>query len=105
MEIDPGTVKQRLDAGEKLRLIDVREPQEFATANIEGGELIPMRTIPGALEKLRAIDVPLIVFCHHGVRSLNAVSWLRDQGIENCQSMAGGIDAWSLTIDPNVPRY
>jgi rhodanese-related sulfurtransferase len=105
LEIPPQEVKQRLDAGEKLRLIDVREPQEFAIARIEGGDLIPMRTIPGALPQLSAGDLPLIVYCHHGVRSLNVVHWLREQGIENCQSMAGGIDAWSVSVDPNVPRY
>jgi rhodanese-related sulfurtransferase len=105
MEITPHEVKRRLDAGEKLSLIDVREPQEFAVARIEGGELIPMRTIPAALAQLQAADGPLIVICHHGVRSLNVVHWLREQGVENCQSMSGGIDAWSLEIDPAVPRY
>jgi rhodanese-related sulfurtransferase len=107
LEIYPQELKQRLDAGEKLHLIDVREPHEFAIARIENGDLIPMQTIPGALPQLQAqaSDGPLIVFCHHGVRSLNVVQWLRGQGIENCQSMAGGIDAWSLTIDPAVPRY
>jgi len=105
LEITPEEVKQKLDAGDKLTLIDVREPQEFAVARIEGGELIPMRTVPGALEALRSRDDLLIVYCHHGVRSLNVVHWLRGQGVEGCQSMAGGIDAWSLRIDAKVPRY
>jgi rhodanese-related sulfurtransferase len=106
-EITPSEVKRRLDAGEKLHLIDVREPHEFAAARIEGGELIPMRQVPGELQALeaRADEAPLIVFCHHGVRSLNVVNWLRAQGVEECQSMAGGIDAWSLMVDPTVPRY
>jgi rhodanese-related sulfurtransferase len=106
-EIQPSEVKRRLDAGEKLHLIDVREPNEFALARIEGGELIPMRQVPGELQTLeaRADEGPLIVFCHHGVRSLNVVNWLRGQGVEACQSMAGGIDAWSLGIDASVPRY
>jgi rhodanese-related sulfurtransferase len=106
-EIAPAEVKRRLDAGEKLHLIDVREPNEFQMARIEGSELIPMRQIPGELQALeaRADEAPLIVFCHHGVRSLNVVNWLRQQGVESCQSMAGGIDAWSLGIDPSVPRY
>lgn len=106
-EISPQEVKQRLDAGEKLHLIDVREPYEFAQARIEGGELIPMRSVPGALQNLdaRADEAPLIVYCHHGVRSMNVVQWLREQGIEACTSMAGGIDAWSLMVDPAVPRY
>lgn len=107
LEIRPSDVKRKLDAGEKLHLIDVREPNEFALARIEGGELIPMRQVPGELQALeaRADEAPLIVFCHHGVRSLNVVNWLRGQGVEACQSMAGGIDAWSLKIDPTVPRY
>src|ERR1700722_8347149 len=107
MEISALEVKQRLDAGEKLHLIDVREPHEFAVARIEGSELIPMRQVPVELQTLeaRADEAPLIVFCHHGVRSLNVVNWLRQQGVEACQSMTGGIDAWSLGIDSSVPRY
>jgi rhodanese-related sulfurtransferase len=106
-EVSPQEVKQRIDAGEKLHLIDVREPHEYAQARIEGSELIPMRSVPAALQSLdaRADEAPLIVYCHHGVRSLNVVNWLREQGIESCSSMAGGIDAWSLIIDPSVPRY
>ena len=66
-----------------------------------------MRTVPAELSRLdaRADEAPLIVFCHHGVRSLNVVHWLREQGVAACQSMAGGIDRWSLEIDPSVPRY
>jgi rhodanese-related sulfurtransferase len=107
LEVDPQDVKQRLDSREKLHLIDVREPHEFAQAKIEGATLIPMRAVPGELQDLeaRADAGTLIVYCHHGVRSLNVVNWLRGQGIEACQSMAGGIDAWSLRIDPAVPRY
>jgi rhodanese-related sulfurtransferase len=107
LEISARDVQQRIDAGEKLHLIDVREPNEFAVAKIEGASLIPMRQVPGELQELekRADEAPLIVFCHHGVRSLNVVDWLRRQGVENCVSMAGGIDAWSLTVDPSVPRY
>jgi rhodanese-related sulfurtransferase len=107
LEATPAEVKRRIDSGEKLWLIDVREPQEYAQSRIEGSELVPMRTVPGALAQLqlRAQEGPLIVFCHHGVRSLNVVHWLREQGIEDCQSMAGGIDAWSVEIDPGVPRY
>jgi rhodanese-related sulfurtransferase len=98
-------VKARLEAGERVRLIDVREPVEYLAAKIEGAELIPMRSMQQHLEDLEDADESLIVFCHHGVRSLNVVYWLREQGIENCQSMSGGIDAWSLEIDASVPRY
>jgi len=107
LEITPQQVKQRMDAGEKLHLIDVREPHEFALAKIAGATLVPMRSVPGELQSLEASaeEAPLIVYCHHGVRSLNVVHWLREQGLEACQSLAGGIDAWSLAIDPSVPRY
>jgi rhodanese-related sulfurtransferase len=105
LEITPGEVKQRLDSGEKLRLVDVREPFEFRQAHIDGSELIPMRSVPQALPSLETEEAPLIVFCHHGMRSLQVVSWLREQGLEQCVSMAGGIDRWSLEIDSTVPRY
>lgn len=107
LEVTPQEVRQRIEAGEKLALIDVREPGEFQVARIGGAELIPMRTVPAELSRLDALaeETPLIVFCHHGVRSLNVVNWLRGQGVEACQSMAGGIDRWSLQIDPGVPRY
>jgi rhodanese-related sulfurtransferase len=107
LEISPAEVQKRIDAGEKLFLIDVREPHEFAIAKIEGAVLIPMRAVPGELQTLeaRADEGPLMVFCHHGVRSLNVVNWLRNQGVEACQSISGGIDLWSTTVDPSVPRY
>jgi rhodanese-related sulfurtransferase len=106
LEITPREVKQRLDAGERLRLIDVREPREHQTARIEGAELIPMREVPSALGGLDDPDgAPLIVVCHHGVRSLKVAQWLREQGIVRAQSMAGGIDRWSREVDPTVPRY
>jgi len=107
LEVDPQDVKKRLDSGEKLHLIDVREPHEFALSKIEGAALIPMRSVPAELQDLegKADDAPLIVFCHHGVRSLNVVHWLREHGVEACQSMSGGIDAWSRAVDPSVPRY
>lgn len=106
-EITPLEVKQQLDAGETIHLIDVREPEEHRLTHIDGAELIPMRTIPARLSELEGVadDGTLIVFCHHGVRSLQVVNWLREQGVASCQSMAGGIDRWSLEVDPAVPRY
>jgi rhodanese-related sulfurtransferase len=107
LEITPQEVQRRMAAGEKIALIDVREPGEFQLARIEGAELVPMRTVPAELSRLdaQADEALLIVFCHHGVRSLNVVNWLRGQGVDACQSMAGGLDRWSLEIDPKVPRY
>lgn len=107
LEVTPAEVKRRLDAGERLVLLDCRERNEHALTAIAGAELLPLREIPAALPDLeaKAEDATLIVFCHHGVRSLMAVDWLRSQGVANCQSMTGGIDRWSLEVDPAVPRY
>ncbi len=107
LEITPRELKQKLDAQESVQLIDVREPQEYALARLENAELIPMRAIPQALDALRkkAAAGPLVIYCHHGVRSLQAVSWLRRQGFPECRSLQGGIDRWSITTDPSIPRY
>jgi len=107
LEVSAPAVKARLDAGEKLVLIDVREPGEHALTRIGGAELIPMNTVPSRLQYLdaRADEATLVFFCHHGMRSLSVVNWLRNQGVAACQSMAGGIDAWSLQVDPSVARY
>ncbi|MGA2739971.1 MAG: rhodanese-like domain-containing protein [Bryobacteraceae bacterium] len=105
IEIDPNEVKRRLDAGEKVRMVDVREPFEHQRTHIVGAELIPMRSVPESLEALRAGNRQVVLFCHHGMRSLQVAEWLRHQGLEDSVSMAGGIDRWSLEIDPTVPRY
>jgi rhodanese-related sulfurtransferase len=104
LEITPAEVKQRLDRGEKLVLIDVREPWEFSVCRIEGAKLIPMGTVPANLQALDADD-EIVVYCHHGVRSLDVTVWLRGQGVEGAKSLAGGIERWSVEIDPKVPKY
>jgi rhodanese-related sulfurtransferase len=105
IEITPTEVKRHIDAGAEFSLIDVREPEEHKICNIDGATLIPMRDIPQQFDHLEEVPTPLIVFCHHGVRSLTVVSWLREHGLAECQSMAGGIDAWSREIDQGVARY
>ena len=87
------------------RLIDVREPWEFATAHIEGSVPIPMGDVPSRAHQELDPEEPLVVVCHHGVRSMNVTAWLRNQGFENAQSLRGGIDAWSVEVDPKVARY
>jgi rhodanese-related sulfurtransferase len=106
-EISPREVAELQKSGKPISLIDVREPNEWAISRIEGASLVPMNTVPANLQSLegQADESALIVYCHHGVRSLQVVAWLREKGIENCLSMAGGIDRWSLEIDSNVPRY
>ena len=107
LEISPDDANKAISAGKKAVLIDVREPEEVAVAKIEGAELIPMQSIPAHLQTLEALadNANLLVICHHGVRSLYVVNWLRSQGIENCFSVAGGIDRWSTDVDPSVSRY
>ncbi|MDP8980482.1 MAG: rhodanese-like domain-containing protein [Acidobacteriota bacterium] len=107
LEITPAELKQRMVAGEKLSLIDVREPAEFQQARIESAELIPMRTVPAQLQKIEGYsdEGDVVVICHHGVRSLQVAHWLRQNGVPNAQSMTGGIDRWSIEIDQGVPRY
>ncbi len=96
---------QRSDAA---LLLDVRTPAEVATACIESALLIPMQEIAqrvSELEPYRDDARPIVVFCHHGMRSLRVTAFLREQGFAQAVSMAGGIDAWSLAVDPAVARY
>lgn len=92
--------------GADFTLLDCREADEFDAARIEGARLIPMSEIAnrlGEIESLRGEH--LVVYCHHGGRSLRVARWLRSQGFPRVQSMAGGIDQWSSKIDPTVTRY
>ncbi|MBV9302934.1 MAG: sulfurtransferase [Acidobacteriaceae bacterium] len=107
LELMPAEVQTRLNRGDRLVWIDVREPEEIALARIEEAQLIPMQSVPAEVQHLESLadEGDLIVICHHGVRSLQVAAWLRQQGLENCFSLAGGIDRWSREIDPTVPRY
>ncbi len=98
-------VKAALERGDKFELIDVREPSEFQIARIEGAKLIPMGDVPSRAHQELDPDERIVVFCHHGVRSMNVVNWLRQQGFEKAQSMSGGIDRWARVVDPKVPTY
>lgn len=89
----------------KIRLMDVREPWEVATARIDDALLMPMGDVPARAHQELDPDERLVVFCHAGVRSMNVTVWLRNQGFEQVQSLRGGIDAWSSEVDPKVPRY
>jgi rhodanese-related sulfurtransferase len=87
-------------------LLDCRTADEYAIAKIEGAVLIPMQEISERVSELEPWrDKPIIVHCHHGVRSLRVTHFLREKGFSQAQSMKGGIDAWSVEVDPSVPRY
>ena len=98
-------MKARLDAGERFRLIDVREPSEHATAKIAGSELKPLGQIMSWASELTDKDEEIVLHCHHGMRSDRACQYLAAQGFANVKNLIGGIDEWSLKVDPSVPRY
>ncbi len=103
-EISPHELKRRMDAGEPFELIDVREPFEYEIARIEGSKLIPLGDFTERLDELER-ERPIIVHCHSGKRSAQAVRLLQQRGFTKIYNLEGGIDAWSDQIDPSVPRY
>lgn len=97
-------LKALRDAQTPHLLLDVRQPEEHQICRIEGSTLIPLAELPRRLGDLPK-DKTIVVHCHHGGRSMQAVRFLREQGYETAVNLAGGIDAWSEEIDPSVPRY
>jgi rhodanese-related sulfurtransferase len=88
------------------RLIDVREGDEWEHCRIPGAELLPLSQFGDlAPERLSDANEPLVIYCHHGGRSARATEYLMQQGFANVTNLAGGIDAWSVEIDPSIPRY
>jgi rhodanese-related sulfurtransferase len=104
-EISPEELKKKLDAGEKVVVLDVREPWELQTAHLASTKNIPMGDVPAKAHQELDPEQHIVVMCHHGVRSANVAAWLQQQGFEKVQSLQGGIDRWSRTIDPKVPTY
>lgn len=105
MEISAEEVQRLLAETESCLLVDCRETVEHEIGAIQGALLLPMNETPARLEELRSTKQRVIVYCHHGMRSLHVVRYLRQNGIDQSQSMAGGIDRWSCTVDPEIPRY
>ncbi|HLI75742.1 MAG TPA: rhodanese-like domain-containing protein [Acidobacteriaceae bacterium] len=104
-EITPEAFAQQRQAPNPPLLLDVREKWEYDTAHLPDSLLMPLGDIPSRAFAELDPDQPIVVLCHHGARSLNVTMWLRQQGFDHAQSLAGGIDAWSRTIDPSTPRY
>lgn len=104
-EISAGQVKAMRKQGGTFTLLDVREPWELEKASLEGSKNIPMGDVPSRAHQELDPEEHIVVFCHHGVRSLTVTNWLRQQGFEKVQSMRGGIDGWARTVDPKVPLY
>jgi len=103
-EMSPHELKRRMDSGERFELIDVREPFEYEIARIDGAKLMPLGEISERLGELSG-EQTIVVHCHSGMRSAQAVRLLQQRGFANVYNLEGGIDAWSDQIDPNVPKY
>ena len=109
IEIAAAELKRLLDEPEQARpltLVDCREQEERQLVRLEPSLHVPMSKLP---EGLQALDEhkasPLVVYCHHGIRSQNVATWLREQGFADVRSLAGGIDGWALEIEPGMVRY
>jgi len=90
----------------KPRLIDCREEDEFALCHIDGSELLPLsRWVDLAPDRLADPGQPVLVYCHHGMRSMQAARWLEARGHTDVRSLAGGIERWAVELDPAMPRY
>ncbi|GAA5495297.1 sulfurtransferase Alvin_2599 [Rubritalea halochordaticola] len=105
-ELSVQRCRELLASPEAPLLIDCREIHEYEFCRLDQAVLVPLSLFQGNAEaEIPASDTPVIIYCHHGVRSLHATFYLRDQGYSHVFSMQGGIDAWSVEIDPAVPRY
>lgn len=103
-EMTPGELKVRVDRGDRILILDVREPQEIAIAPFPGTTHIPMGDVTSRLAELDPEQETLVV-CHHGIRSAQVAMYLARMGFERVSNLAGGIDAWSESADPSTPRY
>lgn len=103
-EITPLRLDTRLRDGATIALLDVREPYEWSIARLPDARLVPLNSLPQAVHSLDR-SAEIVVYCHHGARSAAAVDWLRDQGFGRVLNLVGGIDRWTLEVDPSMRRY
>ena len=104
LDLTPREFVERRATGELWQLLDVREPWELQIASVDDCLKIPMREMPARLGELD-FTTPIAVLCHGGVRSASVAAWLAANGAETVANIAGGIDAWSVTVDPTISRY
>lgn len=104
-QIQPTDLKHLLNSGETVVLLDVRQPEEHAFCSLPGSMLIPLGELPARVGELTVTDSLVVVYCHHGIRSLSGAAILAQFGFPNVASLTGGIDRWSEVVDPSVPRY
>jgi sulfur-carrier protein adenylyltransferase/sulfurtransferase len=103
-EMQPRELKERLDRGEPIVIVDVREPQEYQINRIEGSRLIPLGELPQRFEELDE-NAAIVMQCKSGVRSAKATGFLRSIGFKNVRNLAGGILGWIDQVDPSQPKY
>lgn len=103
-ELTPQQVQALIQQGERLVLLDVREPEEVAVVRLPGSLHIPMGEVFLRLHELDR-GAHIVVYCHHGIRSAAIAALLQEHGFEHVSNLAGGIDAWSQAVDPSLPRY
>jgi len=103
-QISPAELVKALKNDVPPRLIDVRGDEERKIVTIDGD-------LPATKERIEEMksswpkDTPIVTYCHHGIRSIDAASFLKNQGFTNVKSLRGGIDAWAIETDPSLPRY
>ena len=106
IEIRPRNLATHIENGRAIRLLDVRQPWECKIAQLADSVVIPLNELPARAAEIGTESGSLLViYCHHGVRSLSATEYLRGLGHVDVCSLAGGIDAWSCEVDPTLPRY
>lgn len=103
--ITPEELKELLQSRRQVRLIDVREPEEWDLCHLPEAELYPMSLFAQVQEELVEAEDPIVVYCHHGIRSAGVCSQLRYLGKEDVFNLSGGIDRWSSEVDPTLPTY
>ena len=104
-EITPADLHEKLSSGQQLQLIDVREPEEFAICKLPESKLIPLGEIPKRYSEIDP-EAEVIVICHHGFRSAQAIQFLSQRfGFTNLINLKGGIHAWAEQVDPEMPVY
>ena len=106
MEVTCEDVHARMLRNEAFLLLDCRENDEYQIVHIEGATLLPMSEIQQRIGELGPHkDEDIVVYCHHGMRSLQVAMWMQQQGFSNVKSMSGGIDHWAAAVDTNLARY
>ena len=105
LEITAREVDERRRGGQTLQLVDVREAWEWEHNRIPGAVHLPLGELEGRYAELLEAGLPIVFYCHMGMRSQQAALWMRQAGCPDCQSLAGGVNAWCDDVDPQLPRY